>query len=61
MLFLLRTLDKSDVIGTLNKRKTANETLVVHYLDYQQSFSIGGGGWIRHDQSLSAKPAFFYN
>lgn len=61
MLFLLRTLYKSEVIGTLNKRKTANETLVVHYLDYQQSFSISRGGCIRHDQSLSAKPAFFRN
>lgn len=61
MLFMLRTLDKSEVIGTPNKRKTVNETLVVHYLDYQQSVSIGRGGCIRHDQSLSAKPAFFPN
>lgn len=60
MLSMLRTLDKSEVIGTLNKRKTANETLVVHHLDYQQSVSIGRRG-IRHDQSLSAKPAFFHN
>lgn len=60
MLFMLRTMDKSEVIGTLKKRKTANETLVVHHLDYQQSVSIGRGGCIRH-QSLSAKPAFFHN